>query len=163
MALSKFTLFDAMKSRDRKRNSIFIEFQSLPEGIKELQYFRSLFFIKNWYVSFQGTLDLARLNNICKEKNYILMDAEETGIEKERNNFRELFNFVGKLKGNPRLGDEFTAYFEPNIEYYIFENYRFYEGRKIITRVSCYEHKQEFCFRTFRRKGLELAEEYRRS
>ena len=162
----EYTLLDAIMSKDKKRDdSGSVKFISLPRGVKQLFYNRSLFLVKEWSVVFEGSWDIEAFTSICEEKHYIVIDAVQ--LESERggaeDGIKDLFNFIGGTRGEPRLGDRMLAQFEPDIVYLVYQNRRYYEGRRRIAYVSYYERTQKLWFRTSRRKGLELVEAYRKS
>lgn len=163
-----YTLLDLIKSKNKKRNEKGrVEYQSLPEGVKEVFYTRFMLFVKDWFITFEGALDLNKLEEICKQKNYSLINAEEVKDEKVEE-FKKRFKKTLKLidKGaketdSYRVSQEVLNLgldiFKPDIAYCV------YKGRKKIAHISWYAHDNTLYFSTSQKAGLELAENYRGS
>jgi len=167
----EYTLLDTIKSGSRIRNekSGLIQYESLPQGVKELSCLGPWFLGKYWHIVFEGTLDFDRLKKICHDKKYILIDeVEESEGEKH---FREGLNYLGATGyiKEQRLGDKLFALSKPDKVYCVYKAKKgiirtyFSLGRKQIACISWYERTQDLYFGTSRSEGLELAEDYRRS
>ncbi len=147
----EYTLLDTIKSTSGIRNETgLIKYQSLPQGVKELSYRRDWLFFKNWWIVFEGALDLRKLEVTCKENNYSLIAEEPV----------KLPPLMEETRGFDKKLDEITAVFEaskPDRRYYV------YRGDKELVCINCYEQSKKIYFCTSQRKGLKLAEDYRRS
>ena len=161
-----YTLLDLIKSRKRKRNEKgYVEYQSLPEGVKQVFYSRFRLFRKNWAVIFEGEFALTKLKEVCKQKNYLLINAEEVTddrVEEFKERFKEVLKWYDKVaeeSGSHRVSKELLSIgldlFKPDIAYCA------YEGGKKIAHISWYERNKELYFSTSKKAGLELAENYR--
>lgn len=162
-----YGLLDLIKSKHKKRNEKgYVEYQSLPEGVKEVFCSRFMFLVKDWFVTFQGPLDLDKLGEICKEKNYLVINAEqaknwklEAWKEEIKQGMRaanELFKESGSDGFSKEVLNLGLDVFKPDIAY------RVYKGRKEIAYVCWYGHDNTVWFTTSHKNGLELAENYRR-
>lgn len=165
-----FSLLDLRKSRDKKRlKTGFVEYQSLPVGIynvRSLRFGLACFFEKVWYITFEGKLNLNKLEEICKQKECYLIQAKKVKdkkFEEWNEDFRRgLMAMDEMLKesssgGVPDILLECGLDFpKPDMAYYV------YKGKKEIAYVSCDPcGGNTFFFSTSKKAGLELVENYR--
>lgn len=149
----EYTLLDTIKSKSGKRNETgLIKYQSLPQGVKDLSCRREWLFFKYWWVIFEGALDLSKLEAICRENNYSLITEEPAKsfplpfIEETRNldpTLEKIAKLLDLTKPDSR--------------------YRIYSGEKELVCINWYDHNKDLYFGTSQKKGLKLAEDYRKS
>lgn len=149
----EYTLLDTIKSTSVIRSETgLIQYQSLPQGVKELSCRRSWLFFKDWWIVFEGALDSSKLEAICKENNCSLITEEPVKslsipLMEEVRGFNETLDEIETIIDSAK----------PDRRYYICK------GSKKLVCINWYDHNKILYFCTSQRKGLKLAEDYRRS
>jgi hypothetical protein len=146
-----FTLLDTIEGTSGIRNENgLIKYQSLPQGVKELSYRRDFLLFKNWWILLEAPLDLDKLKEICNEKGYLLKAEEPV----------QSSNFMKGAKGFDERLDRIAEMLEaskPDKRFYVYK-----DGKELIC-INWYIQNRQLYFSTSKRKGLELAEDYRKA